>query len=88
MANSPYHGGGMSFTPQQFCVLFNSICTGANVHEQDLSVAATCETAYGGWTTTQTVCRTNHLCNANQSTANANTHCGHTQSYAGNTVCP
>jgi len=90
-ANTPYHkANGMAFTPQQFCVLFGSVCAGkpANVKEQDLTVESTCETAYAGWTMAQTVCRTDHLCNANVSAAMATTHCPHTQTYAGNTTCP
>ena len=91
-AMCPNETGNTSFTPSQFCVLFNATCTGANDLVPALATESTCETLYKAWTTTQQMCRSYHLCNATPSAANATTHCPHAQGYSNSTTlggpCP
>jgi hypothetical protein len=82
-ANGVYHTSptGTAFEAQDFCTLFISICS-QYVAVTALSVQATCEMTYAGWTTAQQECRTDHLCNAAGSTADETMHCWHAQGYA------
>jgi hypothetical protein len=86
---SVYHTSttGTPFEAQDFCTLFISICS-QYVAVTALSVQATCEMTYAGWTPAQQECRTDHLCNAaggttaDEMTADEATHCWHAQGYA------
>ncbi len=81
-AASPYQGGSAEFTPQQFCVLFESVCSAEIVPGVYGTTESGCETAFANVPNTATagMCRTEHLCNANQA-GNAATHCPHTQGW-------
>jgi hypothetical protein len=81
-ASSPYQAGTTAFTPSQFCVLFESICSGEIIAAAGYtSTESTCESVYGGVPASAAQCRTEHLCNANQMVSNEATHCPHTQGW-------
>jgi hypothetical protein len=79
---SQYQAGSTEFTPQQFCVLFESICSAEIIPGVYGTTESGCEAAFANVPNTATagMCRTEHLCNANQPN-NAATHCPHTQGW-------
>ena len=77
----------MEFTPQQFCVLFESICSAEIIAGVYGSSESACETAFAAVPDTATagMCRSEHLCNANN-LGSAATHCPHAQGWGTLTV--
>src|SRR5580658_10241130 len=72
---------GTAFEAQDFCTLFISICSQL-VAVTALSVQATCEMTYAGWTPAQQECRTYDLCIAAGGTADESPNCWNAQGYA------
>jgi hypothetical protein len=83
-AGSAYQAGTAEFTPPQFCVLFEGICSGEIIAGVYGSSESACETAYAAVPNTSAAgwCRTEHLCNANQNNQVAvMPHCYHAQGW-------
>jgi hypothetical protein len=80
VAGSVYHSGTKSFSPEDFCDLFEAICLPMYdaPTEMALEAPATCQATYAGLTPLAQSCRTAHLCNAALPGA-ANPHCYHVQ---------
>jgi hypothetical protein len=99
-ATSPYStNAAPPFSPLQFCTLYREICNNI-VGARVFATEGDCETAYSGFNTDpdagagtegpngQKGCRTQHLCLANVSAANALIHCPHTTGLANNDAGP
>ncbi len=78
----------MEFTPQQFCVLFESICSAEIIAGVYGSTEAGCETAFAAVPNTAAAgqCRSEHLCNANKGVGDEMPHCYHAQGWGSATA--
>jgi hypothetical protein len=83
------NAGTPTFTPAQFCVLFEGTCAAHIIKTADLgNMEAGCETAYGALAATAQACRSQHVCNASGGGALLATHCPHAQGWKTATVQP
>jgi hypothetical protein len=88
VAGSVYHSGMKSFSPEDFCDLFEATCLPMYEipSEMALESPATCEATFASLPSVAQSCRTQHLCNAATGVAARNPHCYHVQGWASATT--